>query len=30
MRVTLRSGELGVDLYGLRQKLNDMGVEHIN
>jgi 4-hydroxy-4-methyl-2-oxoglutarate aldolase len=30
MRVTLRSGELGVDLYGLRQKLNDMGVEYIN
>ena len=30
MRVTLRSGELGVDLYGLRQKLNDMGVEYID
>ena len=30
MRVTLESGELGVDLYGLRQKLNDMGVEYID
>ncbi|WP_394936958.1 4-carboxy-4-hydroxy-2-oxoadipate aldolase/oxaloacetate decarboxylase [uncultured Ilumatobacter sp.] len=30
MRVTLESGELGVDVYGLRQKLNDMGVEYID
>ena len=30
MRVTLKSGELGVDLYGLRQKLGDMGVEYID
>jgi len=30
MRMTLESGELGVDLYGLRQKLNDMGVEYID
>lgn len=30
MRMTLESGELGVDVYGLRQKLNDMGVEYIN
>ena len=30
MRVTLESGELGVDVYGLRKKLNDMGVEYID
>ena len=30
MRMTLESGELGVDLYGLRQKRNDMGVEYID
>ena len=30
MRMTLESGELGVDVYGLRQKLNDMGVEYID
>jgi 4-hydroxy-4-methyl-2-oxoglutarate aldolase len=30
MRATLESGELGVDVYGLRQKLIDMGVEYID
>lgn len=30
MRATLKSGELGVDVYGLRQKLIDMGVEYID
>ncbi|MFT4864654.1 MAG: 4-hydroxy-4-methyl-2-oxoglutarate aldolase [Ilumatobacter sp.] len=29
MRATLEAGELGVDVYGLRQKLVDMGVEYI-
>jgi 4-hydroxy-4-methyl-2-oxoglutarate aldolase len=29
MRATLAAGELGVDVYGLRQKLIDMGVEYI-
>lgn len=30
MRGILESGELGVDVYGLRQKLIDMGVEYID
>jgi 4-hydroxy-4-methyl-2-oxoglutarate aldolase len=30
MRATLASGQLGVDVYGLRQKLLDMGVEYID
>ncbi|MYA86608.1 MAG: 4-carboxy-4-hydroxy-2-oxoadipate aldolase/oxaloacetate decarboxylase [Acidimicrobiaceae bacterium] len=30
MRGVLESGELGVDVYGLRQKLIDMGVEYID
>ena len=30
MRATLESGELGVDVYGLRQKLIDMGVEYVD
>jgi 4-hydroxy-4-methyl-2-oxoglutarate aldolase len=30
MRATLESGQLGVDVYGLRQKLIDMGVEYID
>ena len=30
MRGVLESGELGVDVYGLRQKLVDMGVEYID
>ncbi len=29
MRATLAAGELGVDVYGLRQKLIDLGVEYI-
>ena len=30
MRATLESGALGVDVYGLRKKLIDMGVEYID
>jgi len=30
MRTILESGELGVDVYGLRQKLIDMGVEYVD
>jgi len=30
MRAVLESGELGVDVYGLRQKLIDMGVEYVD
>jgi len=30
MRRVLESGELGVDVYGLRQKLIDMGVEYVD
>lgn len=30
MRGVLESGELGVDVYGLRQKLIDMGVEYVD
>jgi len=30
MRATLESGELGVDVYGLRQRLIDLGVEYID
>ena len=28
-RARLRSGELGLDLYGLRQKLTELGVEWV-
>jgi 4-hydroxy-4-methyl-2-oxoglutarate aldolase len=27
-RQRLRNGELGIDFYGLRQKLKDLGVEY--
>lgn len=30
MRERLRAGELGVDIYGLRAKLSEMGVEYID
>jgi 4-hydroxy-4-methyl-2-oxoglutarate aldolase len=30
MRERLRAGELGVDIYGLRAKLADMGVEYLD
>ena len=30
MRAVLGSGELGVDVYGLRQRLTDMGVEYVD
>ena len=30
MRATLETGALGVDVYGLRQKLIDMGVEYVD
>ena len=30
MRATLEAGELGVDVYGLRQRLIDLGVEYID